>query len=358
MIYVILGTMGEYTKMFPVMQLFNQNKINYKFIHTCQHYEIIEKIRKKLGGRKPDYYLTLKKKDLANIWEFIFWAPKVLFNARKLPIKKNDFVIVHGDAESTLLGFIIGKFFRAKIVHVEAGFRSYNFLEPFPEEIVRTIVDRFANICFCAYKELTKNIKGKKVVIVTEENTILDTMRVALKIKPSSKIKDLRKKQYILFTLHRKENLMIKKRLSTILDILEIILKRGYLVIWPLHTNSVYELESKGLFDRIEQLKTKYNLQTNYFLDYVDFIHALKYCSFVVTDSGGLQTESYYLNKPSLILRKFMEIEKGIGETVYQSSLDMEKVNYFLDNLHKFKRTSKIKANPSQVVLDFFKNNI
>lgn len=350
--------MGEYTKMLPIMQLFDKHGVNYKFIHTCQHYGIIENIRKKFKGKKPDIVLTLKKKDLANIKEFIPWAIRVLFNARKLPIKKNDFVIVHGDAESTLLGFLIGKFFRAKIVHVEAGFRTNNFLEPFPEEIIRTIVDRFANICFCAYKELAKNIKGKKVIIITDENTILDTLRSALKIKPSSKIKDLRKKQYVLFTLHRKENLMIKKRLSTILDILETILKRNYHVIWPLHTNSAYELKSKGLFDRVDQLKTKHDLQTNYFLDYVDFMHALKYCSFVVTDSGGLQTESYYLNKPSLILRKFMEIEKGIGETAYQSSLDIEKVNYFLDNLYKFKRRNKIKANPSRVILDFFKNKV
>ena len=202
MIYVILGTMGEYIKMFPVMKLFDQQNIDYKLIHTCQHYGIIEKNRKRFKARKPDIYLTLKKKDLANIWEFLLWAPRVLFNARKLPITKNDFVIVQGDAESTLLGFIIGKFFRAKIAHVEAGIRSGDFLEPFAEEIIRTVVSRFSDVCFCPSEKNAKTIKGKKRVFVTNGNTVLDSARLAHCSKPSLEIEKLKKKRPIYITIH------------------------------------------------------------------------------------------------------------------------------------------------------------
>lgn len=354
MIYVIIGTMGEYTKMFPVMYFLQKHNIAYKFVHTCQHYEIIERIRKKLGGREPDYYLTLKKKDLANIWEFLIWAPQVLLNARKLPITKNDFVVVHGDAESTLLGLIIGILFRAKIVHVEAGLRTHSIFEPFPEEIVRTIADRFSNVCFPTYQQNVKNIKGSKEIYVTEGNTIFDTIKKALEINPSAKINSLSKKKYVMFTIHRKENSMVKKRLIVILDILEMILKKGFIVIWPLHSNAMYELQSKGLIKRVQELQEKYNLQTNKFFDYVDLMHAIKNCQFVASDSGGVQTETYFLNKPMLIMRKRTEIIEGLGETAFLSQLDKKKVDFFLNNYNTFKRKKEIKESPSKIVTDYF----
>lgn len=358
MIYMILGTMGEYTKMVPIMQLFDKNKIEYKFIHTCQHYAIIEQLRKRLHGKKPDLYLTLKKKDLANIWELILWIPKVLFNARKLPITKEDFVIVHGDAESALLAFLIGKFFRAKIVHVEAGLRSHNFFEPFAEEIIRTFIDRFADVCFPTYEKNIKNIKRCKEIFSTQGSTVFDTLKEAIKIKPSLEVGELIKKQYVVFTVHRKENLMVKNRLTVILNILEKILKSNYLVIWPMHANSVYELKSKGFSEKIQEFKNKYKLQTDHFFDYVDMAHIIKNCQFVASDGGAFQTETYFLNRPMLILRKMTEIVEGIGETAYLSCLDKGRVDIFLKKYKSFKRKTKIQGSPSKIVLNFFKKNL
>lgn len=353
MIYIILGTKGQFLKMFPIMKLLDFKKVAYRFIHTSQHFGIIEINRRKLGVKKPDIYLTNKKEDLRNIIDFLLWAPQVLWNAKKLPITSNDYVVIHGDAESTLLGFIIGKMFRAKIVHVEAGIRSGNFCEPFPEELIRYIVSRNVDYCFCPYDKDAANLPQKKGVFVTNGNTVFDSVRMAMKIKPHQKVHQLIKKKYVLFLIHRKENLMIKKRFEKIIDIIETILQERYRVIWPLHTNTEYEIQKKGFGKKLQVLRNRYDLQTQYFFDYVDFMHLVKNCEFVASDGGGLQNETYILNKPMLILRKIIEMEVGIGETAFVSFLDMEKVKYFMKNYRTFTRKNTVTSKPSNSVVDF-----
>jgi UDP-N-acetylglucosamine 2-epimerase (non-hydrolysing) len=353
MIYIILGTKGQFLKMFPIMKLLDSKKIAYKFIHTSQHYGIIEKNREKLDVKKPDIYLTDKKEDLKNIWQMALWAPQVIWNARHLPIGRNDYVVIHGDAESTLLGFIIGKMFRAKIVHVEAGIRSGNFFEPFPEELIRYIVSRNSDYCFCPYIKDAANLPQKNGVFVTNGNTVFDSVRMAMKIKVSQNVQKLKQKKYVLFLIHRKENLMIKKRFAKIMDIAETILRDGHRVIWPLHTNTEYEIQKNGFGEKLQELRTKYDLQTQYFFDYVDFMHLVKNCEFVASDGGGLQNETYILNKPMLILRKIIEMDVGIGETAFISFLEMKKVKYFINNYKTFVRKNEVTSKPSNVVVDF-----
>lgn len=356
MIYIILGTKGQFMKMFPIMKLFDKYKVPYKFIHTSQHYEIIEENIKRFGIREPDVYLTLKKKDLKNIEELIMWAPKVLWNARKLPIKKSDWVLIHADTESTLLAVVIAKYFGAKTAHVESGVRSHNWLEPFPEELIRAFADYTCDVNFCPYKEDADNIKKSKGKIITNGNTVFDSVRYAIAGKPSQGTKEILKNRYILFLIHRKENIMVKDRINLIIDILELILKKGYKAIWPMHTNTQHELKAKGVWDRILKLKEKYKLEFNYFFDYVDFMHLVKSSEFVASDGGGLQKETYFLNKPMLILRKTTEAEPGVGENSFLSYLDKSKVRYFLNNYQNFRAKTKPVGSPSQVVVDYFLN--
>ena len=355
MIYIILGTKGQFMKMFPVMKLLDEHKVEYKFIHTCQHYDIIEETRKRLKMRKPDIYLTVKKNDLRSFWEFLIWAPKVLWNARKLSIKRNDYVIIHGDTESTLLGFLIGLYFRAKIVHIEAGLRSGDIFNPFPEEMIRNIASFFADICFCPTEKDAQNIKGKKTVYVTEGNTIFDSISFVMKLKPSSEVETRSGEPYVLFLTHRKESFFSKQRVITILDILEKIMKKQHKVLWILHSNTEYELKAKDLWMRVLKMRSQYDLQLYHnFLNYVDFMHLVKSATFIVSDGGGLQEETYYLNKPLLILRSETERDWGIGETAYLSSFEEGKINYFLENFSRFKRKTSIRhTSPSKIIAGF-----
>lgn len=354
MIFIILGTKGQFMKMFPLMKMFDKEGIDYKFIHTGQHYGIIEDNIKRFNVRKPDIYLTIKKEDLKNIWEMARWFPKVLWNARTLPIKKSDWVIIHGDAESTLLGFLIGKYFRANIAHVEAGYRSGNILEPFPEELIRRVVDKFATVAFVPYPEFVSHIKNKQSAIVTNGNTVFDSVKYALDAKASETAKKLMKKPYVVFLVHRKENLFVKERAALIVKTLELILKKRFRVIWPIHTNTKFELQKQGLWERIEKLSSKHDLVMNYFFDYPDFMHLVKESAFVASDGGGLQKETYFMNVPMLILRKKTEHEPGVGENSYLSYLDKKNINFFLNNYKKFGRHAKITGNPSKIVLGFF----
>ncbi|MDO8657709.1 MAG: UDP-N-acetylglucosamine 2-epimerase, partial [Candidatus Levybacteria bacterium] len=280
MIYIILGTKGQFIKMFPLMELLDKNKIPYKFIHTCQHYHIIEKSIERLRTRKPDVYLTLKKEDLRNIWEMLLWIPKVLWNARKLSIKPQDYVLVHGNAESALLGLIIGKYFRAKIIHVEAGTRSGNLLEPFPEEIISILVDKFSDINFCPYQGDADNLKNRKFVFTTKGNTVFDSVKRALSIMPSKEVAEIIRSKYVVFTTLRKENLYIRKRRNAILNILEEFLGKGFKVVWPMHAVTAHELKTKGLLKRVGKLEKEYNLRVYPFFDYIDFMHLVGHSEF------------------------------------------------------------------------------
>lgn len=342
--------------MFPLMRMLDQNRIPYRFIHTCQHFGIIEDNIKRFKIRKPDLYLTIKKKDLKNIWEMLIWIPKVLWSARNLPITRKDFVIVHGDAESTILGFLIGKFYRARVVHVEAGYRSGNILEPFPEELIRRFVDRFSDVVFTPYKEFVAHMSRDGETIVTNGNTVFDSVRLALKERPSPKAKRLMDKPYVVFLIHRKENVFVKKRIEIILYTLEIILKKNLRVIWTIHANTRFELEKQGVWKKVLQLQSERDLVLDYFFDYVDFMHLVKNSEFVASDGGGLQKETYLMNKPMLILRKRTEQEPGVGENSYLSELNIKNIEYFIDNYKKFKRKKVLGGSPTEIILDYFKS--
>ena len=357
MIYVILGTKGQFTKMFPIMKLFDRHKVPYKFIHTSQHYGIIEDNIKRFKVRKPDVYLTLKKDDLRNVWDLLIWAPKVLWGARKLKIKREDWVLMHADTESTLLSFVIAKFFRAKTAHVESGLRSHNWLEPFPEEIIRTIVDSFSDINFCPYEHDAQNIRKKTGKVVTNGSVAFDSVNLAFKEEPTGKAKKIMEGKYVLFLAHRKENFLVRERVVAIIDILEEILKGGFKVVWPMHANTEHELKVKGVWDRILKLEKRYNLERDFIFDYVDFMHLVKNSEFIASDGGGLQKETYFINKPMLILRKKTEPEPGVGENSYLSYLDIDKVRYFLDNYKRFKTKTPPIGSPSKMIVDFFIKN-
>ncbi len=339
--------------MFPLMKMFDKHHIPYTYIHTGQHYGIIKENAKLFHVRQPDIYLSKKKKDLQNVWDLLRWAPEVLWNARKLPIKQVDYVLNHGDTESTLLTLLITKFFRANMIHIESGMRSGTYLEPFPEEIIRSLTDNLADVRFCPYPTDFKYLAGKKNTYVTNGNTGFDAVNVALHKKPSQKVTNLSKKKYVVFLVHRKETLFLQERTQVVLNILEMILKKGYTAVWPMHANTKYQLKKNGFWPQIQSLQQQYDLQLEVFFNYIDFIHLLKGSVFAASDGDGVQEESYYLNKPALILRKVTDSLPGIGENAYISYLQPKRATYFLNNFKKIKSKTKPVGSPSKVIFDY-----
>lgn len=352
MLYIILGTKGQFLKIFPLLKELDARKIPYTFVHTGQHLEYIKNNCVNLNVRTPDVYLTNKKKDLANFSEFLRWAPNVLWNARKLTIRSKDFILIHGDTESALLALIIGKYFRAKVIHVEAGLRSSNLFNPFPEEIIRRIVSWFADICFCPTKDNADNIPAGKEIYITDGNTVFDSVKNVLTHKPSADIERLLNQKYILFLVHRKENLWSFQKKQIILSILEKILRSNNQVVWILHENSKYEFKKQDLWKTIMYFSKLYNLRLIHsFMDYSDFMHLVKHSMYVVSDGGGLQEETFVLDKPLLILRTVTEREWGIGETAYLSGFDPHRVDYFLTHYSQFKRKRAMTHEPTKKIV-------
>ena len=104
-------------------------------------------------------------------------------------------------------------------------------------------------------------------------------------------------------------------------------------MVFILSKNIEYVLKKAGFFDKI---KKHPNIILSDYYDYVSFIQLANKCEFIAADSGGLQEETYSLNKPYLILRKKTERHEGLDETAFISNLQMDKIDYFLDNYNKF----------------------
>ncbi|KKR91381.1 MAG: UDP-N-acetylglucosamine 2-epimerase [Candidatus Woesebacteria bacterium GW2011_GWA1_41_13b] len=357
MIYFIFGTVAELIKLFPVMKQFDRCHIGYKLVHTGQHAATMTQNIKRLHVQSPDFILTKRTENLKSISQMVLWIPSVLFHARTLPIKKSDYVIVHGDTMSTLLGLIIGKIFGAKILHIESGKRTHNLMKPFPEEIIRIIVSRLSDFCFATDQHDADNLAFRGNVFQTEGNTVVDSVREVLNYKPSPATRIYTRVSYILFLFGRQENILLKKNFDFIMDTLSLVLQKNVRVIWPIHAHTLHELHAKNYWGTVTKLQTQYQLEVAPPFDYVDFIFLLSHCLFVVTDGIGLQQEAYILNKPTLVLRDTTETP-GIGETGMLSYFQQARVGMFLKTYSKLKRKKKIQTSPSKIIVDVVQKHI
>ena len=219
--------------------------------------------------------------------------------------------MVHGDTESTLIGTVIAKITGCKICHIEGGLRSFDIFDPFPEEIIRRITDRLSKYIFCTSEWSCSNLKKEKIrakIYNLGSNTVDDAVELAInKTKPNN----IPKGKFAILMLHRKETLYQKKRLDAGIKIIEKIAKK-FKTVFILSKNSEYVLKKVGVYDKI---KNNPNIIIKDYYDYASFIHLANKSEFIAADSGGIQEETYSLNKPYLILRKRTERKRSRGET-------------------------------------------
>ena len=149
MINVLVGTKGQLIKMAPIMKEMDRRGIEYNFINANQHTKILDEISKLFELKKPDFVLEGFEKDITNVREMLWWGSKNVWEcglSKKhrifLKDKNTNILLVHGDAPPALLGLVLGKLNKLKIAHIEAGLRSRNIFQPFPEELIRIIVDK------------------------------------------------------------------------------------------------------------------------------------------------------------------------------------------------------------------------
>ncbi len=346
-IAIIIGTRAELIKTFPVMLELQKRKIPHYFIHTGQHN--LKDLCRDFSVKNPDAILT-EESEMGSKFKGIglkgiLWNLNIVRKIRKelKKLKELKYVIYHGDTMTTASAAIassrlLNPFKKYKGVHLEAGLRSENLFEPFPEEISRIIADFFSDILLAVSKRAEKNLskyKGKKKIFLVG-NTIVDSAEIAYKIAVKKNIKALSNEKFALISIHRHENIKNRKRLNDIAEILSSLKIKSY---FPLHDNTKRKLEEFGLYDKIKANK---NIKIIKPLDYINFIYQLSKCSLIICDGGSLQEESLIFKKPCIILRKATERQEGL-ETNFQflSKLDVEKtkgkIREFLSQNFKIK---------------------
>lgn len=253
-------------------------------VHTGQHYDenMSGSFFKDLDIPKPDYYLHLGGMSHGQMTgRMIKKIEDVLF------IEKPDIVLVYGDTNSTLAGALAAVKLKIPIAHIEAGLRDHDLT--IPEEVNRVLTDRISKWNFTPTNKADINLDNEGL-LKTVYN-VGDVMYDAL-LRDVQKAKELYNNSpgednYILVTLHRPHNVDDYNNLVKILTELELLDKR---VVFPMHPRTRSKIPERLINDlKIKIIEPQSRLS---------FVNLLKNCSAVVTDSGGVQKEAYWLNKP------------------------------------------------------------
>lgn len=356
MIAFIYGTTGELIKMLPVLTLLRDRRISFLNVTTGQQSEQIPTLLESFALPQPDLWLAhgARGHDLRTNREVPGWAGSVMKNfvrargflSRRLRSGRGrPLVLVHGDTMTTVLGAAMGRLLRVPVAHVEAGMRSFDLRHPFPEELNRRITSRLAQFHYAPGDFAARNLHGG-VVIDTGSNTIRDSLEMC---RAGANLKvALPDPPFGLVSLHRFELLNNRRLFSdTIAALAEHKSDRRMLFID--HPVTAAAIERYGL-DRDFDQSCLVRIPR---LVFSEFIEVERRSSFVVTDSGGSQEETYYMNIPCLIHRQKTEHPEGVGENVLVSEYRIDRLHAFLQDPQRYRRTRDLpRQSPSQVIVD------
>jgi UDP-N-acetylglucosamine 2-epimerase (non-hydrolysing) len=268
---------------------------------------------------------------------FTWFLSNVLFLRRSLP--KNTILVVHGDTLTTVVGAIFAKFLGRRAAHVEAGLRSGDWRNPFPEELDRVITGKLASIHYVPTEAAERNLKNKKNILFTHGNTVIDSLTDA------PRANGVEGPKYAVCLLHRFE-LMSNSELI-LQSFLQIAKHSQVPVRLFLDEFSRASLDKHLTSDVTQVLKPEKKVP------YFEFVQILNNAEFVITDSGGIQAECEQLGVPTLIHRKTTEQWAGFGENLVLSGLEPEKIGSFIDLYREFSRPSKKPSiSPSQLIVE------
>jgi len=314
-IAVITGTRPEIIKMYPIMKVFDSRSIDYKYIHTGQHYDynLFLKFIEEFEIRKPEICIAADVSSPANQVASILSKVGTVLNDLRPSL-----VLVEGDTNSVLASALAALKSNIPIGHIESGLRSNDWKTV--EEHNRKIVDHISDILFSPTYVSTKNLQEEHVHgdIKTVGNTVIDAIKLCLSntdytnnmtdykyLLESIGIDEL-ENDFILVTIHRAENVDDKRILREVLKALS---DSNLNYIFPMHPHTLKKIQEFGLKRHIGKA-----IKIIEPVGYSDFITLLKKCRFIVTDSGGVQEEitSPQINKRALVLRDCTERPESV----------------------------------------------
>lgn len=306
MILIIYGTRPEFIKVKPLIDELTIEKIPFKTLFTGQHKDLVT--------FKADFNLNMVNNTNNRL-------DNIINNCTLIPdewFENIEYVLVQGDTTS-VLGLTLTAFNRQiKVIHLEAGLRTYDNKNPYPEEMNRQLVSRIADINLCPTDlNLTnlenENVMGKSFVV---GNTGLDNL---LNYKSKCEYGDK-----ILVTLHRREN---HDKIDKWFEAINQLAKQNskYEFILPAHPNPNVQ----------KHLSILKNITVINPLNHNDLIELLIKTSLVITDSGGLQEECSFFNKKCLVCRETTERPESLGMTSFLVKEPNELIDLFNHHIDK-----------------------
>ncbi len=269
-------------------------------VHTGQHYDdtMSEVFFRELEIPRPDYNLGVGSGPHgAQTGEMVKRIEEVLI--KEAPAG----VLVYGDTNSTLAGALAATKLHILVAHVEAGLRSFN--KRMPEEINRVLTDHVSDLLFCPTETAVKNLEregidhGVYLVGDVMYDSVLCNVNLAEKHSHIVEKLQLRPKGYALVTVHRAENTDDPARLQLIFQGLDQLVQTGLPVVVPVHPRTRKQLELLGVsLNKIRLIEP---------VSYLDMLLLEKQAQVVLTDSGGVQKEAYWLGVPCVTLREETE---------------------------------------------------
>lgn len=346
MIVFIYGTTAEAIKVAPVARRLTEKGIPFQQWLTMQHTDSLREIIPTLGLPAPDRIIAdgnggkaLKTKAdvLSWLWTVARWTMRNTRSLRR-ELPRNSVVVVHGDTLTTVIGASIARLLRVPSAHIEAGLRSGNWRHPFPEELDRRVVGHLAAIHYPPSEEAAGHLDGRKNVVYTHGNTVIDAV-----IDQGKDGADV--EPFGIVLLHRFEFIsnpqLVSETFKTLAD------------KSPVPLRLMMDAYSEGpLADALNSVdQSKFSPQAK--LKHQDFVGLLKSASFVVTDSGGIQAEAALIGVPTLIHRKTTEQREGLGVNIVLSEWDTAKLGSFLDDFEALRvRLERPSISPSDVIVE------
>ena len=362
MIHFFIGTKAQFVKLVPVIKEAEREHLPYRIIDAGFHRGLMDRVVEDFNIRPADCYIGDNKREVRTVREAISWFLKTgllpLMSRRKLFEEvfggQRGVCVVHGDAPPTLVGLLHARRCGLPVADVEAGQRSWHYFDPFPEEIIRVIVMRYADVLFVQGEGNLADIRKTKTrgkIVNTYWNTIVDTAKYALENPVETDVPGT-DAPYCVVVCHRAETVLRRKRMQFVVDLL-VDIAQDRQVIFVTHGPTEPALVKHGLRERLEKAP---NIHLVPALEYRQFASLIHSAQFVMTDGGSMQEECAFLGKPCLLLRNVTEVHEGLGKNVVISKFDPQIINDFLENWPSLNYESEnVQVSPSKIVIEELK---
>ncbi|WP_292589309.1 MULTISPECIES: non-hydrolyzing UDP-N-acetylglucosamine 2-epimerase [unclassified Mesotoga] len=341
---LIFGTRPEAVKMAPVYLALKNSSLRPVVIATAQHREMLDQVLS-LFGIKPDFDLNImqQRQSLSGLTSRLIEKLDEIYSQNKF-----DATLVQGDTTSTFAGALVSFYHKIPVGHVEAGLRTANVYDPFPEEVNRRLNGVISTYHYPPTEKSKLNLLKEGVpeenMLVTG-NTVIDALLwvTGNKSRLTSSFREalgVEGDDYILVTMHRRENWgrPMQEVMKAIKDVLNEFPRMK--VVFPVHLNpAVREVVYPELEEHDRVVLTDP-------LDYLPFVSLMEKSKLILTDSGGIQEEAPALGKPTLVLRRTTErpeaIEAGTAKLVGTSreAVFMETMRLLSDS-REYERMAK-----------------